>query len=129
MPVTVHQPADRPRPRGYSEATSGGGVIAIAGQLAADEVLASSGGFVEQFTSALARFREVLDAAGARPDDVLMLRVYVTNVDDYRAEAGELGPGFKEALGGHFPASTLLEVSGLVDERAVVEIEGLATRS
>ncbi len=128
MPVTVHQPADRPRPRGYSEATSGGGVIAIAGQLAADDVLASGGGFVEQFTSALARFREVLDAAGARPHDVLMLRVYVTNVDDYRAEAGELGPAFKEALAGHFPASTLVEVSGLVDERAVVEIEGLATR-
>ena len=56
-----------------------------------------------------------------------MLRIYVTSVEDYRAGAKDLGPAYKEALEGHFPATTLVEVSGLVDERAVVEIEGLAT--
>lgn len=125
MPVTIHQPSDPPRSRGYNEAASGGGVIAIAGQVAAEDVLAG-GGCVRQFGSALARFREVLESAGADPDDVLLLRIYVMDIEAYRASTKELGPAFRETMAGHVPASTLVEVSSLVDERAVVEIEGLA---
>ena len=94
--------------------------------MAAEDVLAAGGGCVRQFGSALARFREVLDSAGADPDDVLLLRIYATDIEVYRASTKELGPAFRETMAGHFPASTLVEVSSLVDERAVVEIEGLA---
>lgn len=128
MPVTIHQPAGRPRPRGYSEATSGAGIVAVSGQLPADDVLERGGSFGEQFASALERFLEALAAGDAGPADVLQLTVYVTSIGEYKAAARELGPAYRDALGGHYPATTLVEVAGLVDERAMVEIEGLAVR-
>ena len=48
MPVTVHQPTEREAPRGYSEATSGGGIVAVSGQLPAEGLLELSAPFAEQ---------------------------------------------------------------------------------
>ena len=126
MPVTIHQPGERPPPRGYSEATSGNGVIAISGQLADEELLERAAPFHEQFVSALHRFLEVAAAAGAGPDDVLLMRIYVTSVDTYKAELKQFGAEYRVAYNGQYPATTLLGVSALIDERAMVEIEGLA---
>lgn len=128
MPVETHQPADRPRPRGYSEATSGAGIVAVSGQLPGEDALARGASFAEQVASSLARLVEALASAGAGPADILSLRIFVTDLGAYRAAAKDLGASFREALGGHYPAMTLLEVSGLADGRAMVEIEALAVR-
>jgi acetolactate synthase-1/2/3 large subunit len=126
MAVTIHQPAGREAPRGYSEATSGRGVVAVAGQLPAEDVLARGGAFHEQYVSALTRFIEVVEASGSTPADVLMIRIYITSLEAYKAELKQFGGAYRDAFGGRYPAATMVEVSGLVDERAMVEIEGLA---
>jgi enamine deaminase RidA (YjgF/YER057c/UK114 family) len=126
MAVTSHQPAEREAPRGYSEATSGGGIIAVSGQLPEDDLLAGPAPFAEQFVSALSRFVEGVEAAGATSDDILLMRIYVTNVAEYKASLRDFGGAYRDTFGGQYPATTLVEVSGLIDERAMVEIEGLA---
>jgi enamine deaminase RidA (YjgF/YER057c/UK114 family) len=128
MPVTVHQPAEREAPRGYSEATSGGGIVAVSGQLPAEELLEQSAPFAEQFVSALTRFVETVGAAGATPAEILLMRVYVTSVNEYKDSLRDFGGAYRDAFSGQYPATTLVEVSGLIDERAKVEIEGLALR-
>jgi enamine deaminase RidA (YjgF/YER057c/UK114 family) len=128
VPVTIHQPTQRETPRGYSEATSGGGVVAVSGQLPADDVLDRCAPFGEQFVSALGRFLETAEAAGAAPSEVLLMRIYVTSVSEYRDALRGFGGAYRDAFGGQYPATTLVEVSGLIDDRAMVEIEGLAVQ-
>jgi enamine deaminase RidA (YjgF/YER057c/UK114 family) len=128
MPVTIHQPTEREAPRGYSEATSGAGIIAVSGQLPADDLLERSAPFDEQFVSALSRFVEGVEAAGATTGDILVMRIYVTSVSEYKSSLRAFGGAYRDTFGGQYPATTLVEVSGLVDERAMVEIEGLAVQ-
>lgn len=124
--VTIHQPSDRAAPRGYSEAVSArGAIVAVSGQLAAEDVL-GGGDFNDQFVSSLTRFGEVVRASGANVTDVVMLRIYVTDLAAYKSGLPSFGDTYGELLGGQFPATTLVEVSGFVDDRAKVEIEGLA---
>lgn len=127
MSITIHQPEHREAPRGYSEAASGNGILAVAGQLAAHELLQAEAGFAEQLVSALRRFVEVVESSGATRTDILLIRIYVTSVTEYTGSLREFGRDYKEALGGQYPATTLVEVSGLIDPRAKVEIEGLAS--
>jgi enamine deaminase RidA (YjgF/YER057c/UK114 family) len=125
--IKTYQPAERKPARGYSEVSSGGGIIAVSGQLPADEVLARGGTFAEQYQSALSRFTEALSAAGAQPADILRLNIFVTDIEEYRSTAREVGPAYREILKAPpYPAVTLVAVSGLVDARAKVEIDGLA---
>jgi 3-aminobutyryl-CoA ammonia-lyase len=110
---------------GFNRAASGGGVVLLAGQTAAPEVRAGEAGFAAEFGSALARLVEALGEAGGEPGDLLHLRIFVTDLPAYVAARGEVGALYKERLGGHYPSSTLVEVSGLLDG-ASVEIEGVA---
>ncbi len=128
MTVTAHQPEAREKARGYSEATSGAGIIAVAGQLPAGDVLERDAPFHEQFVSALGRLVETLASANATPADLLVLRIYVTNVATYKDEIRLFSSAYREALGGQYPATTLVEVSALIDERAMVEMEALAVQ-
>jgi enamine deaminase RidA (YjgF/YER057c/UK114 family) len=126
MSITIHQPEGREAPRGYSEATSANGLVCIAGQLAAPDVLESGGSFAQELISALGRFVDVAVASGASTSGILLLRIYVTSVQEYMSSAREFGKEYKQLLGGQFPATTLVEVSGFIDPRAKIEIEGLA---
>lgn len=128
MAASSHLPAGRTQPSGYSEATSIGDLVAVSGQLPSEDVLERGAGFAEQFFSALARFAEALESARATPADLLHVRIYVTDVDAYGAARPELAPIYRDVLSGHYPAATLVEVSRLIDGRAVVEIDGLARR-
>jgi acetolactate synthase-1/2/3 large subunit len=125
--VTIHQPSDREAPRGYSEAASARGeLVAIAGQLPSPELLDEGAPFERQFVSALERFGEVVRASGANVTDVIMLRIYVTDLRAYKEGLQSFGADYRDLLDGQYPATTLVEVSGLVDDRAMVEVEGLA---
>jgi enamine deaminase RidA (YjgF/YER057c/UK114 family) len=126
MTVATHEVEGRERARGYSEVTSGAGVAAVSGQLPAEEILAASAGFAEQFASAMSRFTDALGAVGASSSDLLMMRIYVTDVGSYKASLKDLAPVYRETFDGQYPATTLVGVSELIDERALVEIEGLA---
>src|SRR5438876_10472269 len=75
---------------------------------------------------ALGRVLEVVRAAGGGPEQIGRLTVYVTDRQTYIASLKPLGEVHRRLMGRHFPAMALLEVRGLVDSNAVVEIEATA---
>ena len=68
----------------------------------------------------------MLRAAGGAPTDLARVAIYVTDLAAYRSSRKAIGEAWRERLGKHYPAVALVEVSGLVDEGAVVEIEATA---
>jgi enamine deaminase RidA (YjgF/YER057c/UK114 family) len=128
MNTEIIQPEGWSRPRGYSNGlVAEGRVLAIGGQIGwnAQQVFEHLD-FVGQFGQTLANIRAVLDAAGARPEHIIKMTVYVTDLDAYRASLTELGPLWKQHIGRWYPAMALVGVTGLVEPEAMVEIETLA---
>lgn len=122
------QPEGWARPRGYSNGVvASGRVLAIGGQIGwnAAQVFERHD-FVGQFDQALANVRAVVDAAGARPEDIVSMTIYVTDLDAYRQSLAALGPVWKRHLGRVYPAMALVGVAGLVEPEALVEIQALA---
>src|SRR5919199_2894941 len=85
--------------------------------------------FVEQFDRALRNLLTVVREAGGAPDGVARLVIYVTDKEEYRARRPEIGERWRALLGSHYPAMTLVEVKGLLEDGAKVEIEGIAVIS
>jgi len=127
-PLTVVNPSSLPAPRGYSHGIKGAGeLLFVAGQIGCDaEGRVVSGGFVAQFTRALDNVLEVVRAAGGSPDRVARLVLYVTDKREYEAHRREIGEAYRERMGRHFPAMALLEVRGLLEPGARVELEATA---
>ena len=125
MSFTLINPAS-----GYSNgvlADAGGRLLFIAGQIAWDEnQKIVSDDFVEQFDRALENVVDVVKAAGGKPENVARLVIYVTDKIAYRERTKEVGDRYRKHMGKHFPAMVLVEVKGLLDDRAKVEIEGMA---
>jgi enamine deaminase RidA (YjgF/YER057c/UK114 family) len=116
------------RPGGYSNGMAARGeLLAIAGMIAWDarEQLVSDE-FPAQFRQALANVVAVVAAAGGGPEHVISLTVYVTDKREYIAELAAVGAAYRELMGRHYPAMALVEVAGLLEPRAKVEIQGLA---
>ena len=130
MAVTLINPESLGAPSGYSHgllADGGGKLLFISGQIAwNDKQQIVSGDFVEQFDRALANVVTVVRAAGAQPEHIVRLVVYVTNKVEYRGRTREVGERYRKHLGKHFPAMVLVEGAGLLDDLAKVEIEGMA---
>ena len=81
---------------------------------------------VEQFGAAAANLATALAAAGGRPEHLVSLHIYVTDAEVYRSALGPIGDAYRRHLGRHYPATALLEVAGLFDPRASVELVGVA---
>jgi enamine deaminase RidA (YjgF/YER057c/UK114 family) len=116
-------------PHGYANGvlTEGGRLLFIAGQIAWDQQQQIvSVDLVEQFDRALANVITVVTAAGGQPEQIARLAIYVTDKDEYRARMKEIGARYRARMGKHFPALVLVEVAGLLEDRAKVEIEGVA---
>lgn len=117
-------------PRGFNHGLAWPGAgrpLFVAGQTA----LGPSGrveeaGFAEQFGVALDRVLAVVRAAGGGPGHIGRMTVYVTDLGEYRAARPALATCWAERMGRHYPAMALVEVTGLVDEGARVEIEATA---
>ena len=117
-------------PSGYANgllAEGGGKLLFIAGQIAWDkDQQIVSDDFVEQFDKALANIITVVRAAGGEPNNLARLVIYVTNKLEYRERTKEVGERYRKHIGKHYPAMVLVQVAGLLDDRAKVEIEGMA---
>ena len=116
------------RPKGYSNAVVGRGtIVMIAGQIGWNaRQQFESDDFVAQLRQALANTVEVLTAAGAKPEHVARMTWYVTDKQRYLARIAEVGAAWRDIMGRTYPAMTLLEVSALVEDRALIEIESTA---
>jgi NAD(P)-dependent dehydrogenase (short-subunit alcohol dehydrogenase family) len=128
--LAIINPEELGAPRGWSNgllAAAGGRTLFIAGQTARD----GSGrvapvDFVSQFDRALGNVLTVLRAAGGEPGHIGRFTIYVTDMAQYRASLKPLGEAYRRRMGGHYPAMALVEVKGLVDQAAMVEIEATA---
>ena len=130
MAFTLINPESLGTPSGYSHgllADSPGKLLFIAGQIAWDsEQKIVSNDFVEQVDKALANVITVLNAAGGQPDNITRLVIYVTDKIEYRKRTKEVGERYRKHMGKHFPAMVLVQVAGLLDDAAKVEIEAIA---
>ena len=129
---TVIQPEGWAKPRGYSNGiVASGKLLFVAGTIgwnpkdAKPEILATMG-FVEQFDQALFNICEVVRAAGGKPEHLVRLTIYVTDRREYLGSLKATGAAWQKHLGRHFPAVALVQVAGLVDDNAKVEIEATA---
>lgn len=130
MSMRVINPESLGAPRGYSNGVlteAGGRLLFIAGQVAWDQQQnIVSDDLVEQFDCALANVITVATAAGGTAETIARLIIYVTDKDDYRNRMKEIGERYRARMGKHFPAMVLVEVKGLLEDRARIEIEGTA---
>jgi enamine deaminase RidA (YjgF/YER057c/UK114 family) len=125
--VKALQPPGWPRPRGYANGVMAEGrLVFTAGMIGWDETGAFADGLAGQVGQALRNIVAVLAEAGAEPSDVARLTWYVTSRAEYLARQREIGAAYREVMGGHYPAMAVVEVSALVEERALVEIEATA---
>ncbi len=133
MSLKFINPAALGPPRGYSNGVMtepGPRLLFIAGQVGWNEQQRiTSADFVEQFDRALANVVAVVTEAGGRPEQIARLVIYVTDKKEYQLQTRELGERYRTHLGKHFPAMVLVEVKGLLDDAAKVEIEGIAVLS
>jgi NAD(P)-dependent dehydrogenase (short-subunit alcohol dehydrogenase family) len=126
----IINPEELGAPRGWNNgmlARAGGRMLFIAGQTARDgSGRVPAGDFVSQFDRALQNVLTVLRQAGGTAADIGRFTIYVTDVAQYRASLKLLGAVYRRLMGAHYPAMALVEVKGLVDEQALVEIEATA---
>jgi enamine deaminase RidA (YjgF/YER057c/UK114 family) len=126
--MKVLQPANWPRPKGYSNGISARGrMIFTAGIVGWDE----NERFPEhtlhgQFAQALMNTLEILAQDGAGPQHIVRMTCYVTDRSDYLNARDEIGAAWREIMGPNYPAMALVEVKGLVESAALVEIEATA---
>ena len=130
MAFTLINPHALGKPSGYSNGLlteANGRLLFIAGQIAWDQdQKIVSDDFVEQFDKALENVMTVVTAAGGEASKIARLIVYVTNKTEYRERTKEVGECYRKHMGKHFPAMVLVQVAGLLDDAAKVEIEGIA---
>ena len=82
--------------------------------------------FVGQVEQALKNIVAVVEAAGGRPEHIVRLTWFLIDKSEYVARQRELGAVYRDVLGRHFPAMSLFVISGLLEDRAKVEIEATA---
>ncbi|HJQ61072.1 MAG TPA: RidA family protein [Vineibacter sp.] len=123
-------PEGWPRPRGFSQAvrSTGSRTVRVAGQVAQEPGKPVAVGLEigAQWRLALANVVTVVRAAGGDVGNIVALRAYVTDITAFREAGPAIGAAWAATLGRHFPAMTLVEVTGLLDSQAVVEIEAEA---
>jgi enamine deaminase RidA (YjgF/YER057c/UK114 family) len=133
MPGISHfNSPELPAPSGYSHASSGSGdLVFIGGQVGSDVSgrILNPGDMTEQFGVAIRNLGVALASAECRPDDVVKILYYVTDVEAYKAASKQIGKYYRAVFGHHYPASPLVGVKGLYDPQAMIEIEAVAVRS
>ena len=120
-------PKGWPRPKGYSTGIlAEGSQVFVAGMIGWNEQGEFPDGFVDQFEQTLKNTLAVLAEANAGAADVVRMTWYVTDLDMYRSKLRELGGVYRNLMGTNFPAMSVVEVSGLVEPKAMIEIETTA---
>ena len=126
--MKILQPSNWPRPKGYSNGVSARGrMIFTAGIVGWDE----NESFPEytlhgQFARALRNTLQVLAEDGAGPQHIVRMTCYVTDRHEYMNSRDEIGGAWREIMGPNYPAMALVEVKGLLESAAKVEIEATA---
>jgi enamine deaminase RidA (YjgF/YER057c/UK114 family) len=113
-------------PRGYSNGilTEGGKTIYIGGQIGwTGQDVFESDDFVAQVRQTLQNIHDVLSAGGAGPEHMVRMTWYITDKKAYTDNLRPIGQAYRDIMGKNFPVMSVVQVAGLIEDRALVEIE------
>jgi enamine deaminase RidA (YjgF/YER057c/UK114 family) len=129
--MQILQPPDWARAKGFSNGiVASGRLVFIAGQVGwTGQGEWKEKSFAGQFRQTLQNILEVLAQAKGRPEHLVRLTWYVIDRDEYLASIKEVGAAYRELMGKHFPTMAVVQVSGLVERNARLEIEATAVIS
>lgn len=128
-PHEIRNPETLPPPSGFSHAVIAqtGRTVYLAGQTAQHlDGSVVAGGMAEQFDVAAGNVVKALEAAGAHPQDLVSIQIFVTDIAEYQRLSKAIGEVYRRHFGRHYPAMALLEVSRLFDAKAKVELMCIA---
>jgi len=116
-------------PKGWSNGilAASGRILFVAGQSGWENgTPGTPPNFADQFARVLDKVLAVVQEAGGGPTDIARITIYVTDLGQYRESRKRIGAAWRERFGTYYPAIALVEVSGLVDDGALVEMEAIA---
>ena len=127
-PHEVLHPRSWKKARGFANGIAAEGrMVFLAGQIGWNaEQQFDSDDFIAQTRQALMNIVLLVQEAGGRPEHITRLTWFVTDKKEYLSRLPELGQAYRDVMGKHFPAMTLVQVAALVEDRAKVEIEATA---
>ena len=123
--IEILQPPGWVRPKGYANGVAARGrQVYVSGMIGWDaQGCFQAGDFVGQARQALMNIVAVLREAGAGPEHIVRMTWYVLDRREYLDAGAALGAAYRDVIGRHYPAMSAVQVAGLMEERARVEIE------
>lgn len=123
--MKILQPPDWPRPKGYAHGVAVKGTQVFLSGVVGWNAQGQFPGtrFADQVRQALLNIVGILNEAKAKPEHIVRMTWYVCNKNEYASATIEIGVAYREIIGRHYPAMTVIEVSGLIEPQARVEIE------
>ena len=127
-PMQILQPPGWARAKGFSNGIAcKGTLVFIAGQVGwTGEGKWEARDFAGQFKQTLKNILSVLKEANGRPEHIVRLTWYVLDKDEYLKSLMGVGVAYREIMGRHFPAMAVVQVGGLIESEARLEIEATA---
>lgn len=120
-------PEGWPRPKGYSNGIlAEGRTVYVAGQIGWTPDGVFPDGFAAQFRQTIENTLAVLAEAGAGPEHIVRMTWFVVDKREYLAALREIGASWRELIGPHYPVMAVVEVKGLIEDAARLEIETTA---
>lgn len=128
MTHKIIHPAGWPKAKGYANGVlSADGLLEVGGQIGwTSQQVFEANDFIGQMEQALRNILAIVEAAGGTAEDITRLTWYVVDKKEYLEKQSEVGAAYRKVLGRHFPAMTMVVVSGLVEDEALLEIEATA---
>jgi enamine deaminase RidA (YjgF/YER057c/UK114 family) len=126
--LRILQPPGWARAKGFSNGIAASGrLVFIAGQIGwTPECKWEARDFAGQFRQALKNILEVLKEANGRPEHIVRLTWYVLDKHEYLDSLKGVGEAYRQLMGGHYPTMAVVQVGGLVEDEARLEIEATA---
>jgi enamine deaminase RidA (YjgF/YER057c/UK114 family) len=123
--MDILQPPNWSQPKGYSNGIAAKGtMVFVAGMVGwNNKEEFETENFAEQARQALKNIVAVLGEADAKPEHITRMIWYFIDIDEYKASLPDLGKVYQQELGKIYPAMTGIQVAGLVESRARLEIE------
>ncbi len=123
--MDILQPPGWPRPKGYANGVAASGrQIYVSGMIGWDaDGCFQTDDFVGQARQAMINIVAVLREAGAGPEHIVRMTWYVLDRREYLDAGAALGVAYREVIGRHYPSMSAVQVAGLMEARARVEIE------
>ena len=126
--MKILQPPGWARARGFSNGIScSGNLVFIAGQIGwTGQGAWEAKDFAGQFRQSIKNIISVLNEAGGKPEHIVRLTWYVIDKQEYLGALKDVGAAYRELMGRHYPTMAVVQVSGLVEDEARLEIEATA---